>query len=551
MKGLQIVLMYIVMACFSANAQQFTKADTLRGTLSPLRSSFDVHFYELDIAIDLEGQNISGVNAIHFHTLTAIDSIQLDLFDNLEIDSITSNGRSLAYSRLHNAVFIRFPSPIGKGTRHIVSVYYHGIPVAAKSAPWDGGFVWKKDANDKHHVGVACEGLGASAWWPNKDHLSDEPDSMKMHFTVPNGLMCVGNGTLLATTTKNSATRWSWAVANPINNYNVTLNIGDYVHFREYYRVPNDSLALNYYVLRDNLNKAKEHFKQVPPLLAIFEEAFGRYPFWEDGYALVETSYAGMEHQSAIAYGNKYMKGYWGRYPSTMDFDYIIIHETGHEWWGNSVTANDMADMWVHESFCTYSESVFVEATYGYDKMVEYLLYQKNFITNRSPIRGVFGVNQEGSASDMYYKGAWMLHTLRSVVDDDAVFKALLKDIAMTFRHSNVDGADIIAFINKRLGKDMSPFFEQYIGHAEVPQLEYRLKGRKLSMRWKANVEAFSMPMEVVLFGDVVMRVDVPQDDWVTVQMPRPDADGLRFREDRFLFTLKEVKTKPKKGPKF
>lgn len=546
MKGLHLILLLILTLCSAANAQNFTLADTLRGTLSSLRSSFDVHYYELDIAIDLEQRSISGVNAIYFNVLSPFDSLQLDLFENLVIDSIVYQGRVLQFSRLHQALFVRFSATVRQGTRDKMEVYYHGIPIVAKSAPWDGGFVWKKDANGKHHVGVACEGSGASAWWPNKDHLSDEPDSMKMHFTAPSDLMCVGNGKMIASKTLGEVTRWSWAVSNPINNYNVTLNIGDYVHFKDYYHVANDSLALNYYVLRDNLEKAKAHFKQVPPMLAIFEHAFGRYPFWGDGYALIETSYAGMEHQSAIAYGNKYMKGYLGRYPSTMDFDYIIVHETGHEWWGNSVSINDLADMWVHESFCTYAESVFVEATYGYDKMLEYLMYQKNFITNKSPIRGDFGVNHEGNATDMYYKGSWMLHTLRSVVNDDAQFKAMLKAIAIEFRHKNVDGAEVIAFISQTLGTDMATFFEQYIGYAQLPQLEYRLKGRKLSMRWNANVRGFSMPMEVVLFGDVVMRVNVTQDDWVTVQLPKSDAGGIRFRENRFLFALMEAKTKSK-----
>ncbi len=533
-----------------ADAQQFTAADSLRGQLTSLRTCFDVHFYELDVAIDPDRRSVSGSNAIHFLAKTDMERLQIDLFSNLTIDSIVWKGEHLSYDRRHDAVFVSFPARLNMGERHVIQVWYKGFPTTAKSAPWDGGFVWQKDSRGKHHIGVACEGLGASMWWPNKDHLSDEPDSMRMHFTVPNGLMCVGNGTLLTRVINKTHTRWSWGVRNPINNYNVSVNIGDFAHFRDYYHNGNDSLQLNYYVLRENLEKAKVHFKQVQPMLAIFEQAFGPYPFYEDGYALIETPYVGMEHQSGIAYGNKFTKGYLGRFPGEMDFDYIIIHETGHEWWGNSVSMNDIADMWVHESFCTYAESVFVEGKYGYDKMVQYLIYQKDFINNSSPVSGVYGMNNKGNERDMYYKGAWMLHTLRSVVNDDARFKAMIKALALEFRHRTVDGKQVIAFINSYLGRNMDAFFAQYLNHANLPVLEFRRSRGALRLRWKTPEKAFVMPMEWSTSPERSDRVTVHADKWVSVPMKKEAFKSLTFRNDRFLFTEKRV-TKEKDSPKF
>jgi aminopeptidase N len=529
-------------------AQEFTLADRLRGELSPARSCFDVHFYELDIAIDPDTRTVSGSNAIHFKVVEATDSVQIDLFSDLTIDSIVSDGKPLNFSRLHDAVFVFFGRKLNRDDYAVITVHYHGKPIEAKNAPWDGGFVWKQDANGKLHAGVACEELGASSWWPMKDHLSDEPDSMLMRYTIPNGLMCVGNGRLMSRTLMKHHTKWSWMVRNPINSYNVTFNIGDYVHFSDTLNGLDGRLDLNYYVLRQNEQKAREHFRQVKPMLRIFEEAFGPYPFYEDSYALVETPYVGMEHQSAIAYGNRYMPGYLGRYPSNMDFDYIIIHETGHEWWGNSVSINDIADMWVHESFCTYSESVYAEAIYGHDKMVEYLMSQKPRITNASPILGVQGFNSKGNGTDMYYKGAWMLHSLRSLMNDDAKFKSMLRAISTEFRHSTVDGDDIIRFINRFTGLDLSAFFAQYLAHKDPPVLEYMVKGRKMSLRWKVDEPDFSMPIEMIDGDGKHHRMESVTTRWKTYDMRKPRA--AQFRHDRFLFSdQKSVKVRDM--PKF
>ncbi len=534
MRNLLLILLMIPLANM---AQEFTLADTLRGTLSPIRSCYDVNYYDLNIDVDIESKSISGVNHIHFNTQEAFDSLQIDLFANMLIDSIRSGNQKLAFSRLHDAVFVKFPKTISAGKTGVLSVYYHGQPTIAKKAPWDGGFVWTKDSNGKPWIGVACEGTGASLWWPNKDHLSDEPDSMRISCTAPSGLMCVSNGNLESRNLKESGMEWVWKVSYPINNYNVTLNIADYVHFGDVHvNTTGDTLSLDYYVLEENLAKAKEQFKQVHNLMDCFEDAFGPYPFYQDGYALVETAYAGMEHQSAIAYGNKYMKGYWGRYPDDMDFDYIIIHETGHEWWGNSVSMKDLADMWIHESFCTYSEAVFVECTYGYQKMLDYLWYQRNFINNGSPIYGKYGLNHEGNGGDMYYKGSWMIHTFRSALNSDSLFRSILKGIAQGFKYTTVDGEEIIDYINTRTKYNYAPLFEQYLKFADVPVLEYRWDKKNLELRWRAEAQGFRLPVAYTVGTEEPNRTLVSNSDWVSVPMSKKEFKELKFRDDLMLF---------------
>lgn len=538
---------YILFFLFSftvvcSQAQEFTLGDTLRGTLSPLRSCYDVTYYNLHLEVDIENKSIGGVNHIHFENIADFKTLQFDLFKNMVVDSILFENDTLPYSRLYDAVFVVFPEEMKRGNCSVISVYYHGTPIEAKNAPWDGGFVWKQDQNGNPFIGVACEGTGASLWWPNKDHLSDEPDSMRISCTTPNGLMCVSNGELESSVPSDEKTTWSWKVSYPINNYNVTLNIADYVHFQEdYENASSESLSLDYYVLRDNLTKAKEQFKQVPEMMDCFEQAFGPYPFYNDGYALVETPYLGMEHQGAIAYGNKYMPGYLGRHPKGIDFDYIIIHETGHEWWGNSVSMNDVADMWIHESFCTYSESVFVECKYGYDKMLDYLLYQRSFINNRSPIYGIYGLNHEGNGGDMYYKGAWMIHTFRTVLNNDSLFKSILKGIAQEFKHETIDGEEIIDYINTRLKYDYTPFFNQYLRFADVPVLEYRVGKKAVEFRWNAEANGFRMPVVLQLPKEGEKRVLVTNQDWTSVPMSKKAFKEMKLRDDLMLFLSKSL----------
>ena len=524
-------------------AQEYTRADTLRGTLSAERACYDVNFYDLDIQVDSESRSISGSNTMEFKAVSTFDSLQLDLFENMIIDSILFGDSILSYRREFNAVFVQLGRPIVSGDKGRMEIFHHGEPTVAKNAPWDGGFVWKTDNNGKPWIGVACEGDGASLWWPNKDHLSDEPDSMRISVTVPDSLMAICNGNLESVDTLGSNFKYNWFISYPINNYNVTLNVADYAHFSDVHiQESGDSLQLDYYVLKDNLAPAKEQFLQVHQTLKSFENAFGPYPFPNDGYALVETPYLGMEHQGAIAYGNRFDKGYRGRYPADMDFDYIIIHETGHEWWGNSVSANDLADMWIHESFCTYSESVYVEDVYGYQKMLDYLAYQKGFINNRTAVQGPYGVNRSGNGTDQYYKGAWMIHTLRNVIGSDPLFKQILKELALNFRHSNVDAVDVIRFINDRVEEDLSGFFKQYLNVARLPVLEYRIKRRKFFYRWDA-VEGFDMPVEIKMGEIDRMRIN-PTSEWATIEFKPKMLRQLEFRTDLFLFEPKRVSDK-------
>jgi aminopeptidase N len=511
---LAILALLSVNSLFSQLLDQkktFTRADTLRGSLRPERTCYDVTFYELKVKVDTITKSISGSSEIFFKALNDIRVMQIDLLDSFAIDNISYKGTTLYYTREFNAVFIALLDPIPAGTEGSILVKYHGTPIKAKRAPWDGGFVWRHDRNNKLFVGVACEGLGASSWWPCKDHLSDEPDKgIRIIATVPKGLKCVANGQDMGQKDSGAWSTFTYLVTYPINTYDVSLNIGDYVHFEdEYVSEDGQKLRLNYDVLSYNLDKAKEQFKQVKPMMKIYEKYLGKYPFWRDGYRLVETSYLGMEHQGAIAYGNHYRTGYDGTDYSRigLNFDYIIIHETGHEWWGNSVSASDMADMWIHESFCTYTESIYVQEMYGSDTAQLYINAKKPTVGNRAPIQGPYlGVNEEGSG-DMYSKGSLMLNTLRTAVNNDPLWWQIIKGTCDTAFKYKVTCADsIIDYFNLKSGKDLRPIFYQYLKYASLPRLAYTLKKQKgkkyeLIYFWLTDVKNFSVPIQITNDG--------------------------------------------------
>ena len=492
---------FCVIAClgiYSLSAQTYTRRDSLQGGLRPERTCFDVQRYDLNIKIDPDKKYISGYNDITFRVVENTSRIQLDLFENMKIESIVMDGKELKYKRDNDAVFVSFPAPLQKGTEKRLRFSYSGNPVVAKNAPWDGGFVFSKDADGKPWIGVAVQGTGASLWYPVKDHQTDEPDrGASVKVAVPNGLMNVSNGRFMGRQElKDGYTRWDWEVKNPINNYTITVNIADYVHIHD----THNGLDLDYYVLRKNEEKARKHFEEVKPMMDCFESKFGKYPFWEDGYKLVETPYLGMEHQSAVAYGNKYMKGYLGSDISGtgigMLFDYITIHETGHEWFGNSITSKDIADMWIHEGFTTYSETIFVECLHGYDKAMKYITGQQMSVSNRKPVIGIFGVNKEGSG-DMYFKGALMLNTLRHVVNDDAKWWKILLKYSETYKKQVIDTETVVSFYNKETGMDLTPVFDQYLRHKNIPVLQLRMSGNKLEYRWDTDVKNFAMPVGI------------------------------------------------------
>lgn len=544
-----LVFSFLLFA-LSLNAQNFDRQDSLRGNLTHLRLCYDVTFYDLNIAIDEVERSIEqSTNIIHFDIIKQCSIIQIDLASNMEIMSIKFEGNELKFEREIDAVYVYFNRTLNKGESHKISVLYGGYPKVAKNPPWDGGFSWEKDFNGNPWIGVSCQGLGASTWWPCKDHQSDEPDSMRIKVAARYPLKIISNGNLRSDTTiwNQYFNSWmnvsEWFVTYPINNYNVTINIGDYNHISDQYISNTDTLELDYYILSGNELKAKEHFKQVKPMLECFENFFGPYPFLDDGYSLIETSYLGMEHQSAIAYGNNFLKGYYGNiaFTDNLDFDYIIVHESGHEWWGNSITTSDIADMWIHEGFCTYSEVLFVECLYGYDKMLSYVNNQKNNVLNDKPILGTYHVNNQGS-SDMYCKGSLMLHTLRNLIDNDELWFSIIKGISNNFKYQIVEGIDIINYINLVSDKDFSIFFRQYLEFKDIPEFQYSIikdgMNTTLVYRWEA-IDKFDMPL-LINIGQEDFWI-YPSNSFSELDLGAFDINDFNIRTDLFYINTKKL----------
>lgn len=534
----------------SAQKKEFTHADTLRGSLRTERTCYDVTYYQLSLRIDTGKRMISGSNKIFFKGVEASRWIQLDLFDNMGIDKIVQGITTLKYKRDGNALFVELEQKIKPGDSYLVEVFYHGKPQEAKRAPWDGGFSWARTPADKFWLGVSCQGLGASVWWPCKEYLGDEPDSMRIIVDVPKGLTCVSNGVMTEfLRTTDPYDRFVWRVGYPINNYNVTLNVAEYAHLEDEYDAQDESLLhIHYYVLPENAAKAKAHFAQVKPMLHCYEKYLGKYPFWEDGYKLVETPYLGMEHQSAIAYGNQYKTGYAGRDYSKigLNFDYIIIHETGHEWWGNSVSCKDIADMWIHEGFCTYTECIYVECMHGYDTAQLYVNAKRRSVDNKVPMQGPYGVNEEGDG-DMYDKGALFLNTLRSITNNDALWWRTIKNMAdTTFKMRNTDYAEVVAFFNQKIGRDLSAVFAQYVQHAAIPELQYKLEKKSegnflLSYRWQTDVKDFRMPFVYTIGVAKNQQRLEATNDWQMLPLLLPDEEALRINDKLMLIDVKRM----------
>jgi aminopeptidase N len=497
------LLLLIVVTGYAQNS--FTRKDSLQGGLRVERTSFDVQKYDLNITIDPEKRFIFGSNTISFKTTENTSKIQIDLFANMQVDSILHDKKQLKYTREFNAVFIEFPKEIKKNKNCEIQFFYSGNPIVAKNAPWDGGFVFKKDASDKPWIGVAVQGTGASLWYPVKDSQSDEPDNgAKISVAVPNGLMNVSNGKFLGSTDlKNGYTRWDWEVKNPINTYDITVNVADYFHFSEKL----NDLSIDYYVLKQNEEKARKQFQQTVPMLECFQSKFGKYPFSEDGFKLVETPFLGMEHQSAVAYGNGYKNGYLGEDLSGtgvgMLFDYILIHESGHEWFGNSITAKDIADMWIHEAFTMYSEVVYIECQFGKEKAEMYINGLQKAVANDRPIIGQYGVNNEGS-SDMYYKGALLLNTLKNILKNDDRWWEILLKYSETYRHKIIDTETVIAFFSSEFKMDLTSIFNQYLRYKDIPELVLQKSNDTLEYFWKTNEPNFKMPVDVRIGKNII-----------------------------------------------
>ncbi|MGX5819131.1 M1 family metallopeptidase [Chitinophaga lutea] len=516
----------------------FTRQDTLRGTLTADRNWWDVTYYDLDVTVLPDTKSLRGVNEIRYRVLRPSQRLQLDLQQPMIIDRITQDGRPLNFTRDGNAWFVDMPAPQPKGKVLSLRVEFHGQPREAKNAPWDGGVVWGKDSLQRPWIATACQGLGASVWWPNKDHQSEEPDSMQIKVTVPAGLIAVSNGRLRAL--DGSANTFTWFVANPINNYDVALNIGHYKNFTDTYKGEAGPLDLSYWVIDYNLDRAKSHFSVVKPMMACFEHWFGPYPFYKDSYKLVETPHLGMEHQSAVAYGNRYKMGYRGTDLSGsgwgLKFDFIIVHESGHEWFGNNITSKDIADMWVHESFTNYSETIFTECQYGKEAAEAYVQGIRSKIANDKPITGTYGVNEEGS-SDMYSKGANMLHTIRQIIGNDDTFRKILRGLNKTFYHQTVTARQVEDYINSVSGKNFNKVFDQYLRHTRPPVFEYSISGNTLRYRWVADVKGFDMPLKVSLLPGRMTFIK-PTQQWQTAKL----FDPAKFEVDKnFYVKLRKV----------
>ncbi len=514
--------------------ETFTRKDSLQGGLRPERTCFDVQHYDLNIKINIDEKSIVGYNDISFKVVDKTKKIQIDLFENMQIDSIVYNSKKLQYKRDFNAVFIDFPNELNVNTTEKIRFYYSGKPLVAKNAPWDGGFVFKKDKEGRPWVGVAVQGTGASLWYPVKDSQSDEPDNgATIKVAVPNGLTEVSNGRLTGTEDlKNGYTRWDWEVKSPINTYDITVNIANYAHIHDNL----EGLDIDYYVLSYNEERAKKHFDaDVKPMLTCFQSKFGKYPFTEDGYKLVETSYLGMEHQSAVAYGNKYLKGYLGSDLSMtgvgLTFDYIIVHESGHEWFGNSITSKDIADMWIHEGFTQYTEIVFIECQNGYEKAMKYAKGLQRNVRNDQPIIGNYGVNNEGSG-DMYPKGALMLNTLRHVINNDELWWKIILKYSETFRHKIIDTETVISFFNQESGMDLTSIFNQYLRYTTIPVMNLKIEKNKLYCSWTASEENFKMPVDIKINGEEI-RLN-PSNKWSKTKIKIKSLNDVEVLNNEF-----------------
>ncbi len=487
-----------------AGHENFTRQDTLRGSITTERAWWDLNYYHLDITVNPKTQYIKGKNTIHYTILNSYQTLQIDLQSPMKLTKAIQDGKKLEVRSDGNAHFIKLKKAQNRiGSVELIEVFYEGKPREAINAPWDGGISWKKDSNGVDFIASSCQGLGASVWWPNKDHMYDEVDSMKISVNVPKHLMNISNGRLQSIVKKeDETTTYNWVVSNPINNYGVNINIGDYIHFSEVYEGEKGPLDMDYYVLRDNLRKAIVHFTDAPKMMKAFEYWFGPYPFYEDSFKLVEVPYLGMEHQSSVTYGNQFKKGYLGTDLSGtgwgLKFDFIIIHESGHEWFANNITYKDAADMWIHEGFTAYSENLFLDYYYGTKAASEYVIGTRSSILNDKPIIGNYDVNSEGS-SDMYYKGANMLHTLRQLIEDDNKWRQILRGLNSEFYHQTVTTKQIESYISNESGLNLSAFFNQYLRDTRIPTLEYSLRGNKLSYRWTQIVNGFEMPVEIVV----------------------------------------------------
>jgi aminopeptidase N len=526
---ISLLLFFLTFCNGLAQQSNFSKQDTLRGSITPERVWWDLLHYSLDFKVFPSSKSIEGSNVIRYEVLSQNQLMQIDLQPPMEITSVLENNSNLNYNRDGNVYYIQLKKNQQIGAINEITIHFEGAPKINNNPPWDDGFTWEKDNNGTDFIATSCQGGGSSIWWPSKDHMYDEPDQgIELSITAPKHLISVANGRLIQTKENTNKTNtFSWKVVHPINNYGVNINIGDYVHFSEKYKGKKGVLNCDYYVLSYNLEKAKKQFKEVSRTLEAFEHWFGPYPFYEDSYKLVEVPYLGMEHQSSVTYGNGYQNGYkgidlsgtgWG-----LKFDFIIVHESGHEWFANNITNVDVADMWIHESFTAYSENLFLDYHFGTVASNAYVTGTRKKILNDKPIIGNYNVNNSGSG-DMYYKGANMLHTLRQIINNDEKWRSILVGLNKDFYHQTVTTQQIEDYIDKYFKVDLKPFFEQYLRTIKIPTLDYKLENNKLSYRWSNVVDGFSIPVNVFINS--------------TSQWIRPTSQWKKLSSDNKIITF-------------
>ncbi len=525
-------------------AYTISRLDSLQGALTPLRTCFDVTFYHLDVEILLREEVLKGSNLIRFRVMQPTDLVQIDLFSEMIIDSITWRGIHLNFEREYNAVYVDFPHPLQRGSTEEIKVYYAGRPVDVDPRiPMYAAFLWAEDQNGTPWLQAICQGYGASGWWPNKDHLSDEPDSMALSYTVPSNLELVANGRLRnKINLSGNKTRYEWLVTYPINNYNATVNVGDYKHIHDVHVSGRDTLALDYYVLPYHLDNATQKLSVVKPMLRTYEKYFGKYPFYRDGFKLVESPHA-MEHQSCVAIDAGYFDD-----PEPPDFSNgninfsIVLHESAHEWWGNNVSCTDNAELWLHESFATYAEALYIEDHYGPEASQQYLNRMKESVANRNPIIGPVGVNYiHHGDGDMFEKGALMLNTLRHVINNDSIWFATLKGIQEEFRYRTIDTDDIVRYINEKSGADYSCIFDQYLRFPDIPEFEFTFEtvdgSSWLNYRWISDIDGFRMPL-AYRTGNMGWQRLLPTTEWQRIAVPDNASKTFGVDTDNFYIRI-------------
>ena len=561
---MKLILPAVICLCIfhKTNAQSvpsqkiFSRYDTMRGSITPYRMGWDVLQYDITVQPDILQKSITGKTIMTYYESAAVHTMQIDLQQPLVVDSIVNSNTHYKFTRDSNVCFVYVKDSLAKykiapGIRTL-TIYYHGKPMESKRAPWDGGLVWRKDSLGRPWVATACQGVGASVWWPCKDHQSDEPDSgVTVHIIVPDTLAAISNGRLKNILPKpNGYAMWNWVVKNPINLYDVTMNIGNYVQWNDTLMGEDGKLDLQYWVLDYNKERAMKQFEQVKPLLHSHEYWFGKYPFYEDSYKLIETPYLGMEHQSGVAYGNKFKNGYFRFFDNTdlsgtgwgMKWDYIIVHESGHEWFGNSITTKDMADMWVHEGFTDYSETLYTETLFGKQAGQEYCEGLRRKIKNDKPIIAPYNVNEEGSG-DMYYKGANMINTIRNVMDDDAKFREILQGLNHDFYHQTVTTKQVEEYISGKSGINFSKTFDQYLRTTQIPVLDYYYneKEGKFWYRWSNCVKGFNLPV-VLQPGTKFLEA---KEKWKKHKIKGDVSSLLLSLQQRYYITLHQLTAKP------